>query len=74
MTLLWAIRVIEGENKLEAPKLDAATVARQSGELDSLFRLGEQNGISYVSHGREMGVGQKQKSLDHWRTAFNDRP
>ncbi|KAH9223301.1 hypothetical protein DL95DRAFT_353461 [Leptodontidium sp. 2 PMI_412] len=75
MTLLWAIRVIERENKLEAPKLDAATVARQSGELDSLFRLREHEGVSFVSHGREVGVGHKQKSLDHWRTAFkHDRP
>ncbi|KAH7412682.1 transcriptional activator hac1 [Cadophora sp. MPI-SDFR-AT-0126] len=76
MTLLWAIRVIERENKLEAPKLDAAAVARQSVELDSLFRLGEQQkGVSFVSHGREVDMGHEQKSLDHWRTAFkHDRP
>jgi len=76
MTLLWAIRVIERENKLDAPKLDAAAVARQSVELDGLFRSGEQQkGVSYVSHGREVGMGHKQKSLDQWRTAFkHDRP
>lgn len=76
MTLLWAIRVIERENKLDAPKLDAAAVARQSVEVDSLFRSGEQQkGVSYVSHGREVGMGHKQKSLDQWRTAFkHDRP
>lgn len=72
MTLLWAIRVIEREIKLEAPKLDAATVARQSGELDNMFRLGgEQRRVSFVSHGGDTDTGgHKKKSLDHWRTAF----
>lgn len=67
MTLLWAIHVIEKERKLEAPKPDAAAVVRQFGELDDLFRLREQKGVSLVPHGR---MGDKQKSLDHWRTAF----
>lgn len=72
MTLLWAINVIGKERKLETPKPDAAAVVRQFGELDDLFRLRKQKGVSYVSHGT---VDHKQKSLDHWRTAFkHDRP
>ncbi|KAL2075980.1 hypothetical protein VTL71DRAFT_923 [Oculimacula yallundae] len=77
MTLLWAIRVIEREIKLQTPKLDAAAVDRQSGELDNLFRLREQTRVSFITqHGGEMGMGgHKQKSLDHWRTASkHDRP
>ncbi|CZT00962.1 uncharacterized protein RAG0_08818 [Rhynchosporium agropyri] len=71
MTLLWAIRVIAREVKLEAPKPDAAAVARQCPELDNLFRSGEQKGASLVSRIGNMNVGgHKKKSLDHWRTAF----
>ena len=76
MTLLWAIHVIEKERELETPKLDAATVVRQSqGELDELFRLRDLKGVSFVPHGREMDSDHSQKSLDGWRTAFkHDRP
>ncbi|CZT40578.1 related to HAC1 BZIP transcription factor, regulates the unfolded-protein response [Rhynchosporium secalis] len=71
MTLLWAIRVIAREVKLEAPKPDAAAVARKCPEVDNLFRSGEQKGASLVSRTGNMNVGgHKKKSLDHWRTAF----
>jgi len=70
MTLLWTIQVIEKERKMETPTPAAAMVVRQTErELDGLFRLREPKGISYVPHG-EVVVDHRQKSLDHWRTAF----